>query len=151
MRTSYEMPSPSRPKVHILAKLATHWSPVGTMQRMVCRTPRAMELANVDGRVEFVVVVLVGVTETVDAEVVVNALRVVSVVLWSVGPSVNVLMPEDMLALSVAELTPGETLGLSVTMVEGTSELVEKSEPVIVMDAVTVSVTVIAGHVLSVP
>jgi hypothetical protein len=110
-----------------------------------------MELANVDGRVEFVVVVLVGVTETVDAEVVVNALRVVSVVLWSVGPSVNVLMPEDMLALSVAELTPGETLGLSVTMVEGTSELVEKSEPVIVMDAVTVSVTVIAGHVLSVP
>lgn len=138
------------------------------MQRMVCLTPRAGELANVDGRVVFVgdVVVGLGVTETVGAEVVVKALRLASVVLWLLRLSVTVLMPEDRLGMSVEVVISEETLWLPVTVFapkeetelsvnvfEEASGLVKDPdpEPVMVMDAVTVSVTVTAGHVLSVP
>lgn len=131
--------------------------------------PRAVELANVDGRVVFVGDVLVGpgVTETVGVEVVVNALRLASVVLWLLRLSVIVLMPEDRLGKSVEVVISEETLWLPVTVFapkeettelsvnvfEGASGLVKDPdpEPVMVMDAVTVSVTVTAGHVLSVP
>lgn len=138
---------------------------------MVCLTPRAVEFANVDGRVVFVGDVLfgLGVAETVGAEVVVKALRLASVVLWLLGLSVKVFVPDDRLGmfveLVISEETIGlpvtvfapkeETLELSVNVFEKTSGLVEapdpEPDPVMVMDAVTVSVTVTAGHVLSVP
>lgn len=105
-----------------------------------------------------------GVTETVGAEVVVKALKLASVVLWLLGLSVKVLIPEETLALSVTMLAPEvilelpitvfapkELLELSVTAfaLEETTELVEESEPasLTVTDAVIVSVTVTAGHV----
>lgn len=148
------------------AKLATHWSPVGTMQRMVCLTPSGVELDTVGGEVGLVADVLLGlgVTETVGAEVVVKALKLASVVLWLLRLFVKVLIPEGSLALSVTMLAtevilelpvtvfaPKELLELSVTafVLEETSELVKESEPasLTVTDAVTVSVTVTAGHV----
>lgn len=123
------MPNPSRPNVHMSAKLAVHWSPVGTMQRMVCLTPRGVESETVGGAVLFGL----GVTEMVGAEVVVKSLKLAS----------------------VAVFVPEETLGLSVTefVLEETTGPIEESdsEPVTVMEAVTVSVTVTAGHVLSIP
>lgn len=105
-----------------------------------------------------------GVTETVGAEVVVKALKLASVVLWLLGLSVKVLIPEETLALSVTMLAPEvilelpvtvfapkELLELSVTasVLEETYGLVEESEPasLTVTEAVTVSVTVTAGHV----
>lgn len=111
------------------AKLATHWSPVGTMQRMVCLTPRTVESETVGGAVLFGLEV----TETVGAEVVVKSLRLAPVA---------VFVPEEMLGLSVTEFVLEETTG-------PIEEL--DPEPVTVMEAVTVSVTVTAGHVLSVP
>lgn len=74
-----------------------------------------------------------GVTETVGAEVVVKSLKLASVA---------VFVPEEMLGLSVIEFVLEETTGP-----------IEESdpEPATVMEAVTVSVTVTAGHVLSVP
>lgn len=111
------------------AKLATHWSPVGTMQRMVCLTPRAVESETVGGAVLFGLEVM----ETVGAEVVVKSLRLAPVA---------VFVPEEMLGLSVTEFVLEETTG-------PIEEL--DPEPVTVMEAVTVSVTVTAGHVLSVP
>lgn len=117
------------------------------MQRIVCLTPRAVELVNVDGTVVLVGDVLsgLGVTETAGAEEVVEALKLASVVLWLLGLSVKVFTPEEILGL----------LELSVTKSVFTekSELAEELEPesLTVMDAVTVSVTVTAGHVWSVP
>lgn len=123
------------------------------MQRMVCLTPRAAELSKVGGTVVFVVggSLGAGVTETTGAEVVVEALRLASIVLCSLEPVVDGSVAEDRLVLSVAELISEETLGLPVTVFAETPGLVKKPEPVIVMDAVMVSVTVTAGHVLSVP
>ena len=126
------------------AKLATHWSPLGTMQRIVCLTPRAVELASVDGTVVLVEDVLfgLGVADTVGAEEVVKTLKLPSVVLWLLGLSVTVfIVPGEMPALSVAVFVLAET-----------TKLAEELEPksLTVMDAVTVSVTVTAGHVLSV-
>lgn len=74
-----------------------------------------------------------GVTETVGAEVVVKSLKLASVA---------VFVPEEMLELSVIEFVLEEATGP-----------IEESdpEPVTGMEAMTVSVTVTAGHVLSVP
>lgn len=96
---------------------------------MVCLTPRAAEFETVGGAVLFGL----GVTETVGAEVVVKSLKLASIA---------VFVPEEMLGLSVTEF-----------VLEGTIGPIEESdpEPVTVKEAVTVSVTVTAGHVLSVP
>lgn len=98
-----------------------------------------------------------GVTETVGAEVVVKTLKLASVVLWLLGLSVKVLIPEETLALSVTMLAPEMILELPVTVfapkelleLSVTTEIVEESEPasLTVTDAIIVSVTVTAGHV----
>lgn len=145
------------------------------MQRIVCLTPRAVGL--VDVLLGLGVIDAVGAEVVVKAlrlaSVVLWLLGLSVIVLiteetlrLSVAEfvpdgmlrlSVAVFVPEEMPELLVTEFTPKELLALSVAVsaLEETIGLIEEPEvdadPVTMMEAVTVSVTVTAGQVLSVP